>query len=462
MDAELEPLKRRWRPRFSLLTLLLGVVFVGACGGLWWRWEPWHRSGHVPDDISHSSSDSESVVLLERLDGLYQLYDLEKGECGTAFRFDAEPSCTVISTRNERFLSVLPKDALSVHDLRTGKRLTQVGLSIGENAWMCAGWLGDGGRTLVTHIQMQRKVGTELETIDQLAGWNVDDGTCLYRFSFLDAEDFSQPFIQLEPYGFLDLHFLPTVSPAHAWLLLSKSGQVLNFLLETRSGRATMSLAMPPPSERTLYVGHHRDYKTLELRDALHPDYAKRFDLNPVTARPAWTWLSPDGSRLLVTTGKLCLFDVESGKKLAQCEGDIVFAETWDSSSSVFATDRPVAVWDGRTCGRICRLGSGNVEADRVRFVDGHRRLLTEVKEQTAIWDALDGSLLWEFPGKRTTFRYVSEAGNRMVTTKGEIWTRRRPEWLWGIAWLPESWVALVSGLGLVAMAVRRLRRWSS
>ncbi len=38
--SEAKP-KRRWRPRFSLLTLLLAVVFVGACFGLWWRWEPW-------------------------------------------------------------------------------------------------------------------------------------------------------------------------------------------------------------------------------------------------------------------------------------------------------------------------------------------------------------------------------------------------------------------------------------
>jgi hypothetical protein len=43
-SAPENPPMPRWRlprPRFSLLTLLLGVLFVGACGGLWWRWEPW-------------------------------------------------------------------------------------------------------------------------------------------------------------------------------------------------------------------------------------------------------------------------------------------------------------------------------------------------------------------------------------------------------------------------------------
>jgi hypothetical protein len=41
MGSEQVPPKRRWRPRFSLLTLVVGVVFAGACLGLWWRWEPW-------------------------------------------------------------------------------------------------------------------------------------------------------------------------------------------------------------------------------------------------------------------------------------------------------------------------------------------------------------------------------------------------------------------------------------
>jgi WD40 repeat protein len=39
-----------------------------------------------------------------------------------------------------------------------------------------------------------------------------------------------------------------------------------------------------------------------------------------------------------------------------------------------------------------------------------------------------------------------------------QIYSRRRPEYWWGIAWLPEFWVALLSGGALVVIAVRRLR----
>ena len=38
------------------------------------------------------------------------------------------------------------------------------------------------------------------------------------------------------------------------------------------------------------------------------------------------------------------------------------------------------------------------------------------------------------------------------------LWSRRRPEYWWGIAWLPEFWIALLSGGALVVIAIRRLR----
>jgi hypothetical protein len=33
------------------------------------------------------------------------------------------------------------------------------------------------------------------------------------------------------------------------------------------------------------------------------------------------------------------------------------------------------------------------------------------------------------------------------------VFIRRRPEYWWGIAWLPESWIALVSGMALLYLA---------
>ncbi len=46
-----------------------------------------------------------------------------------------------------------------------------------------------------------------------------------------------------------------------------------------------------------------------------------------------------------------------------------------------------------------------------------------------------------------------SPDGKRIVTgsedTTARVWERRRPEWWWGVAWLPEFWLTAVLGVGL-------------
>jgi len=41
-----------------------------------------------------------------------------------------------------------------------------------------------------------------------------------------------------------------------------------------------------------------------------------------------------------------------------------------------------------------------------------------------------------------------------------EEWRRRRPEWWWGVAWLPEFWLTLVFGAGLAWSLVGDRRRF--
>ena len=41
---------------------------------------------------------------------------------------------------------------------------------------------------------------------------------------------------------------------------------------------------------------------------------------------------------------------------------------------------------------------------------------------------------------------------------KGHIWSRRRPEYWWGIAWLPEFWLTVLFG-GALVWSVWRERR---
>jgi len=83
MTTEQAPPKRRWRPRFSLLTLVLGVVFAGACGGLWYRWEPWgcnlSLKGVVLDGSRGISPDGRWIVTGDSDDSVC-LYDSATGQ----------------------------------------------------------------------------------------------------------------------------------------------------------------------------------------------------------------------------------------------------------------------------------------------------------------------------------------------------------------------------------------------
>ena len=56
--------------------------------------------------------------------------------------------------------------------------------------------------------------------------------------------------------------------------------------------------------------------------------------------------------------------------------------------------------------------------------------------------------------GRRVLFCGYNKAG-----TGSTVWYRRRPEPWWGIAWLPETWVALLGAAALAAMGVQAARR---
>ena len=85
---------RHWRPRFSLLALLLAVVFVGACGGLWWRWEPWVRA-----------------------------YGLKHpGQVGSA-GVSPDGRCFFIGTREESTQALEDAYLVHVHEIETGRKL---------------------------------------------------------------------------------------------------------------------------------------------------------------------------------------------------------------------------------------------------------------------------------------------------------------------------------------------------
>lgn len=81
------------------------------------------------------------------------------------------------------------------------------------------------------------------------------------------------------------------------------------------------------------------------------------------------------------------------------------------------------------------------------------------------VWDTQSGeclAVLEKTARMPAQFLCVDDGKSIFVTgdeSPPSIWSRRRPEYWWGIAWLPEFWVALVSGGALLVIAARNLRR---
>jgi WD40 repeat protein len=100
-------------------------------------------------------------------------------------------------------------------------------------------------------------------------------------------------------------------------------------------------------------------------------------------------------------------------------------------------------------------------------FSPDGKQIVTGSHDQTArVWDADTGLECAVLRGHDRQVSAVFLAdGNRIATRSyptTRIWSRRRPEYWWGIAWLPEFWIALIAGGGLLVIAARRLRNRST
>ena len=92
-----------------------------------------------------------------------------------------------------------------------------------------------------------------------------------------------------------------------------------------------------------------------------------------------------------------------------------------------------------------------------VSYSPDGKLIVTDANEMTVhILDAVTGKSLFALKGHadNVTSAAYSPDGKRIVTGSfdktARLWQRRRPEYWWGVAWLPEFWLTLALGLGLL------------
>ena len=393
-------MSRKWRPRFSLLALLLVVVFLGACGGLWWRWEPWacERIFQGLRDISNDvcfSLDGRLLAATGR-DGTVRIWELATGRCASVLRGHSGIVwfCD-FSPDGKELASVGDDKTVCVWSINTGARV--MAIDDAESSIF-----SPDGRWLV--VQHQDRATGRISIYDRT---QKKAGPLMLRCCLLTgARD-----------------------------MFSENGRLL---VTCWTGIDVWDL-----QGKTKMASYTQDYACSALG------------------------ISKDGKRLLLSGNDMILriWDMDRGSITREIETGYKRG----TMTAIFSTDETLAattsddfsmkVWDvetGKCIGTIDNLGCNFTIP--VFSTASRWQLLTNESSTVRIWDLRDLSPIATIVGPEgSEAREISPDFQRIAFAchEGEIWvySRRRPEYWWGVAWLPEFWIALVSGLALLYLA---------
>jgi len=414
-DEQTTP-KRRWRPQFSLLALLLGVIFFGACGGLWWRWEPW----------------AVRFVLTEHDDAVLQV---------------------AFSNDGERVITATKSGAMHVWDTKNGQQVLSLDGHSGHIRSIC--FSSDGRRVVTASGDGTARV------------WELRSGrACLvlranmhvvYHARFMENR---QHIVTVSQDGSGTSYSYP-YAPAPLGSDALGSGVVF--------------------SDHSVRIWQAQSGKEVFLKDGKYvtlssPWLAEMEQLRPVLRGLAGPLssavLSPDGQTVatVIEGGAVLVWDAMTGREKARLADNrpglqsVAFSRSGDRLY-IGSDNGSVRVWDTATGDWIAEFERSFRSVDCLCISSNGRSFISRILDHTVrIRDCETGRELAWLCGHTDLVAAAdfSADGDQIATGSldgtARLWFPRRPEYWWGIAWLPEFWIALVSGVGLVAMAVRRVR----
>ncbi len=426
------------RRRFSLRTALLGSLLIGSAAALWVHWAPWFIVALLPssdDKYPRGCISPDGKWIAVTTSNAVQLWDAQRATphktipCKEPLLEFSPDSKTVLA-------GITQKDSVKYYiwDIASGTKKFE---------GSCV--LPDSHKLGFNHDS------TKLLDRFHVGLWNLSDGEEIFCVG-LNGASFSYVYVADE---------VRETKMSTAMTLHELAGFTQDLVL---SGAVS--------DDRRIVAINILGWQTLVW------DLSENRKLCSVKAVDFDSRISGDGGLLATRVyGESCfnLWDTRTGKMVSKLFTGLSthpaepimgeFAFSPDGELLGCTTEGKLFIWETRT-GVLKNTNTPNEFAFRAFLPDNTRVLVeTYVGEEgpfLKILDAQSSKSLFRFhtetEGGSREF-HISPDGSQILADYSEtemaLWRRRRPEWWWGVAYLPEFWLTLVFALAFL-WSVRR------
>jgi WD40 repeat protein len=443
--------RRRGLPalRFSLRTLVILVLLIGSASALTHNWTPWveTRTFELPEELGGFWCDPTGRFMVARDKGGASLWDLRTGQ-------SVRGEFAGFSKDGTRALSI-GSGSVTVWDATSRVSIRQIDdLNDLQDVRIWSASLSPGGDRIT--------VGGWLESLPFLRSYDVSTGRLIYANSQSRFGSDRCPIheIEIAPDGATAL----TLSRDAARIWRTSDGESLCILSQNAF---VYDAWYSPNGQYLIATGTERENASQET---VH------------------VWNTQDWSELYVVQVKGTKLDLPDDRYFAAIDTDtgILFnlkdgsvARTFKHSKSVSflqisPDDRQLLTQTSDFVGHVWDIESGRETAALYGFDKGlicgaefstdGQRLVTKADDRTIrVWDRMNGEQLACIPASQNSQIVFLPDGRSILSGRTPhdvcIWSRRRPEYAWGVACLPEFWLTIVFAAALVWSVFRDRKR---
>jgi hypothetical protein len=454
----------RIRPRFSLRTLLFGVLTAASAVTLWMHHEPWRLERTYPGKTLRGAKATFSP------DGKWVHLNVRRDDPSRRITY----SSLLCNIQTGQSTVLIDKVWENQEDEQDNSR--DIGQFTSDSSVLLAG-ISDGDRTIVTLCDLpsltQRAIPASVKDKIRTARIMYGDRYAHFhlhgkRSVLMDLQNNTAMFDDE------NVKFTPFKASRDRFAAVDAEGSAC--ILDASTQREIQRIR-PPTDWNFRYVEYLVDntllvHASMTEYDEFDSDCASlRFDLrdpgNPQIIPGELTSVSPDDTfHIFEYRDQLAVVLAADAKELYRITNDWAGIK-WFPDSKRFYTFEANTAYDART-GRVSyRLSDGQIAT----FSEDHTRVLylnyatknyyLHDGENGAFLQALPGSVIGSHnhqqgfsPDGTHLYNYVFDTGAI------QIWKRYRPEYWWGLVCLPEFWLITVFAVAFFWSLRRDWRDW--